>query len=169
MLDRRYRVVRAEEYVAIDAHGGIETPRPTDPEPLTPDWSPGAGAGARSPRVDDGLVLDPGAPLAPLQAAERVALRSLAYSGTRFPGPMLADSARAVESRPDVLLTGRSETDERLRGLPPPGPRRRHSRPHPQMELRRRRRPRQPGQDLEEGDVWPASFELLRTRILTQS
>ncbi|MFI6422916.1 DUF5954 family protein [Streptomyces sp. NPDC050842] len=102
VLDIRYRVVRAEEYAAVDAHGDIEAPRPTDPEPLTPDWSPGAGA--RSPRVDDGLVLDPDAPLSPLQAAERVALRPLAYSGTRFPAPVLSDSARAVESHPDVLL-----------------------------------------------------------------
>ncbi|MFE0654379.1 DUF5954 family protein [Streptomyces sp. NPDC059534] len=102
VLGTCYRVVRAEEYAAIDEHGGIETPRPTDPEPLTPDWSPGAGA--RSPRVDDDLALDPDAPLSPLQAAERVALRPLAYSGTNFPTPVLADSARAVESHPDVLL-----------------------------------------------------------------
>ncbi|MEU7123581.1 DUF5954 family protein [Streptomyces zaomyceticus] len=102
VLGTRYRVVRAEEYAAVDAHGGIETPRPTDPEPLTPDWSPSTGA--RSPRVDDGLVLDPDAPLSPLQAAERVALRALAYSGSGFPGPVVADSARAVESHPDVLL-----------------------------------------------------------------
>ncbi|MFE5300366.1 DUF5954 family protein [Streptomyces sp. NPDC056632] len=102
VLGTRYRVVRAEEYAAVDEHGGIETPRPTDPEPLTPDWSPGAGA--RSPRVDDDLVLDPDAPLSPLQAAERVALRPLAYSGPTFPPAVLADSARAVKSHPDVLL-----------------------------------------------------------------
>ncbi|MFI8522441.1 DUF5954 family protein [Streptomyces sp. NPDC085481] len=102
VLDTRYRVVRAEEYAAVDAHGDIETPRPTDPEPLTPDWSPGSGA--RSPRVDDGLVLDPDAPLTPLQAAERLALRSLAYSGSRFPDPVVRDSARALESHPDVML-----------------------------------------------------------------
>ncbi|MFF9502358.1 DUF5954 family protein [Streptomyces sp. NPDC014656] len=100
VLGTRYRVVRAEEYAAVDSRGGIETPRPTDPEPLTPDWSPAA----RGPLVDDGLALDPDAPLSPLQAAERVALRPLAYSGTRFPAPVLADSARAVESHPDVLL-----------------------------------------------------------------
>ncbi|MFI8327137.1 DUF5954 family protein [Streptomyces sp. NPDC085529] len=100
VLGTRYRVVRAEEYAAVDSRGAIETPRPTDPEPLTPDWGPGA----RGPKVDDGLVLDPEAPLSPLQAAERVALRPLAYSGTRFPDAVLADSARAVESHPDVLL-----------------------------------------------------------------
>ncbi|MER7625257.1 DUF5954 family protein [Streptomyces sp. NPDC126503] len=102
VLGTRYRVVRAEEYAALDDRGRIEKPRPTDPEPLTPDWHPGAGA--RGPRVDDGLVLDPDAPLSPLQAVERVALRPLAYSGTRFPAPVLADSARAVVSHPDVLL-----------------------------------------------------------------
>ncbi|MCX5232983.1 DUF5954 family protein [Streptomyces sp. NBC_00233] len=102
LLGARYRVVRAEEYAAMDEHGGIETPRPTDPEPLTPDWSPGAGA--RSPRVDAGLVLDPDAPLTPLEAAERLSLRALAYTGTRFPGPVLHDSAQALESHPDVLL-----------------------------------------------------------------
>ncbi|MER6475022.1 DUF5954 family protein [Streptomyces filamentosus] len=100
VLGARYRVVRAEEYAAVDSRGGIETPRPTDPEPLTLDWGPGA----RSARVDDGLVLDPDAPLSPLQAAERVALRPLAYSGIRFPAEVLADSAGAVQSHPDVLL-----------------------------------------------------------------
>ncbi|MFE1348776.1 DUF5954 family protein [Streptomyces sp. NPDC058757] len=100
VLGTRYRVVRAEEYAAVDERGGIETPRPTDPEPLTPHWGPGL----RSVRVDDGLVLDPDAPLSPLQAAERVALRPLAYSGIRFPDTVLADSARAVQSHPDVLL-----------------------------------------------------------------
>ncbi|MFE6063396.1 DUF5954 family protein [Streptomyces sp. NPDC056431] len=40
----------------------------------------------------------------PLQAAERLSLRSSAYSGTRFPGPVPHDSARAVETHPDVVL-----------------------------------------------------------------
>ncbi|MDX2565246.1 DUF5954 family protein [Streptomyces sp. TX20-6-3] len=102
VLETRYRVVRAEEYAALDAHGDIETPRPTDPAPLTPDWSPGASA--RSPRVDDDLVLDPDAPLSPLQAAERLSLRSLAYTGARFPDPVLHDSVQAVETHPDVVL-----------------------------------------------------------------
>ncbi|WP_435972170.1 DUF5954 family protein [Streptomyces sp. Qhu_M48] len=102
VLGTRYRVVRAEEYAGTDEHGDIETPRPTDPEPLTPDWSPGAAVAG--PRVDDGLVLDPEEPVTPLQAAERLSLRSLAYTGTRFPTPVLEDSARAVETHPDVLL-----------------------------------------------------------------
>ncbi|WP_241845568.1 DUF5954 family protein [Streptomyces sp. CB02261] len=102
MLATRYRVVRAEEYAALDPAGDVEMPRPTDPESLTPVWN--RGAGANSPRIDDGLLLDPGAPLSSSQAAERLSLRSLAYSGTRFPDMVLADSARAVETHPDVLL-----------------------------------------------------------------
>lgn len=102
VLGMRYRVVRAEEYVALDAHGDIEMPWPTDFGPLIPGW--GSGAGARGPRVDGDLVLDPDAPLSPVQAAERLALRSLVYSDTRFPGPVLQDSARALESHPDVVL-----------------------------------------------------------------
>ncbi|GGT26465.1 hypothetical protein GCM10010222_80340 [Streptomyces tanashiensis] len=102
VLGVRYRVVRAEEYAGLDVHGDIEMPRPTDPEPLHPDWSPGAGA--RGPRVDQDLVLDPDAPLSPLHAAERISLRALAYSGTRFPDAVLRDSARAVDSHPDVVL-----------------------------------------------------------------
>ncbi|MGW2303215.1 DUF5954 family protein [Streptomyces sp. NPDC001809] len=102
VLDTRYRVVRAEEYAGLDARGDVEMPRPTDPEPLTPDWS--RGAGAQGPKIDAGLVLDPGAPLSPSQAAERLTMRSLVYSGSRFPAPVLADSAHAVETHPDVLL-----------------------------------------------------------------
>lgn len=73
---------------------------PAKPEPLSPDWSPGA----RSPRVDDGLVLDPDAPLSPFQTSERLSLRSLTYTGTRFPYPVLHDSAQALETHPDVVL-----------------------------------------------------------------
>ncbi|MFF5921964.1 DUF5954 family protein [Streptomyces flavochromogenes] len=36
----RFRVVRAEEHAALDSRGGIGTPGPTDPEPLTLDWTP---------------------------------------------------------------------------------------------------------------------------------
>ncbi|MFE0654577.1 DUF5954 family protein [Streptomyces sp. NPDC059534] len=35
-LETRYRVVQAEEYAALEEHGDIETPWPTDPEPLSP-------------------------------------------------------------------------------------------------------------------------------------
>ncbi|MFI7342959.1 DUF5954 family protein [Streptomyces sp. NPDC050085] len=100
VLGTRYRVVRAEEYAVMDGAGDIEGPRATDPEPLTPDWT----RSTRDARVDDGLVLDPDAPLSPVLAAERLALRELAYTGARFPHDVLRESAQAVESHPDVVL-----------------------------------------------------------------
>ncbi|MEU3223392.1 DUF5954 family protein [Streptomyces sp. NPDC006976] len=100
VLETRYRVVRADEYADLDKDGGLETPRPTDPEPLDPDWSRGAGRA----RVDEDLVLNPDAPLSPMQASERLAMRSLAYSGARFPRAVLRDSARALETHPDILF-----------------------------------------------------------------
>ncbi|MBT2539431.1 hypothetical protein J7E99_01590 [Streptomyces sp. ISL-44] len=95
----RYRVVRAEEYAAAGP-GGIEEPRPTDPEPPVPDWD----RASRESEVDDGLVLDPEAPLTPTQALERLALRGLCYTGERFPEDVRADAERALDTHPDVLL-----------------------------------------------------------------
>jgi hypothetical protein len=92
-------VIRAEEYAGAGPDG-IEQPRPTDPEPAAASWD----LKDQEPELDDGLVLDPEAPITPTQAAERLALRSLAYSGERFPADVLRDSRRAVETHPDVLL-----------------------------------------------------------------
>ncbi|MEV5599794.1 DUF5954 family protein [Streptomyces sp. NPDC052496] len=94
----RYRIIRVEEYAGMGPDG-IEQPRPTDPEPAVPDWS----RGAKDP-IDEDLVLDPDAPVTPAQAAERLALRGLAYTGSRFPDSMCEDSRRALETHPDVLL-----------------------------------------------------------------
>ncbi|MFD7867158.1 DUF5954 family protein [Streptomyces sp. NPDC059783] len=99
VLGTRFRVVRAEEYAGMDARGNIELPRPTDPDPLDGGWEPGV-----SDPLDLDLVLDMDAPISPLQAAERLAMRSLAYTGSRFPADVRGDSARAVETHPDVLL-----------------------------------------------------------------
>ncbi|MFJ6760851.1 DUF5954 family protein [Streptomyces sp. NPDC091273] len=95
----RYRVVRAEEYAGAGP-GGIEQPRPTDPEPLSPDWD----RAAKGPGVDEGLVLDPDAPVTPTQALERLALRGLCYTGERFPEDVRADARQALDTHPDVLL-----------------------------------------------------------------
>ncbi|WP_327238359.1 DUF5954 family protein [Streptomyces sp. NBC_01317] len=99
VLGTRYRVVRAEEYTAAGPDG-IEQPRPTDPEPSVPNWD----RGVREPGIDDGLVLDPEAAVTPVQAAERLARRQLAYTGARFPDDVLDDSERALDTHPDVLL-----------------------------------------------------------------
>lgn len=99
VLGVRYRMVRADEYAGAGPDG-IELPRPTDPEPAVANWD----RSSREPEVDAGLVLDAEAPITPTQAAERLAMRSLAYSGTRYPPDVLRDSARAVDSHPEVLL-----------------------------------------------------------------
>ncbi|CAM5573905.1 DUF5954 family protein [Streptomyces avidinii] len=95
----RYRVVRAEEYAA-SGPGGMEPPRPTDPEPLVPDWD----RAVREPEIDDGLVMDPDAPVTPTRAYEQLALRDLCYTGERFPEDVRADSRRALDTHPDVLV-----------------------------------------------------------------
>ncbi|NEC04838.1 DUF5954 family protein [Streptomyces sp. SID7909] len=100
VLGTRYRVVRAEEYAGLTPDGGVELPRPTDPEPVLPEWTRTTETAA----VDDGLVLDPDAPVTPLQAAEMLTMRSFAYKGSRYPGNVLRDSERAVHTHPDVLL-----------------------------------------------------------------
>ncbi|MCX5206911.1 DUF5954 family protein [Streptomyces sp. NBC_00237] len=99
VLGSRYRIIRAEEYAGTGADG-IERPRPTDPEPVAADWS----REAETAKVDGGLVLDPDAPVTPSQAAEQLALRGLAYTGSRFPAEVLSDALRALETHPDVLL-----------------------------------------------------------------
>ncbi|OKI02398.1 hypothetical protein A6A06_15260 [Streptomyces sp. CB02923] len=98
VLGTRYRIVRAEEYAGTGPDG-IEQPRPTDPEPTVPDWDRSA-----KETFDDGLVLDPDAPVTPSQAAERLALRSLAYTGSRFPENVCGDSRQALQTHPDVVL-----------------------------------------------------------------
>nr|WP_308015473.1 DUF5954 family protein [Streptomyces huiliensis] len=95
----RYRVVRAEEY-AVAGPDGIEGPRPTDPEQPVPNWD----RAHRDRMLDDGLVLDIAAPVPPANAVERWSLRTLHYTGDRFPDDVRADSARALTTHPEVLL-----------------------------------------------------------------
>ncbi|MFJ4776733.1 DUF5954 family protein [Streptomyces sp. NPDC088762] len=95
----RYRVVRAEEYAGTGPDG-IEQPRPTDPEPPVPEWD----RATRDTAVDDGLVLNPDAPVTPSQALEQLALRGLCYTGERFPPDVRGDALRALDTHPDVLL-----------------------------------------------------------------
>ncbi|MFI0168030.1 DUF5954 family protein [Streptomyces sp. NPDC017095] len=99
VLGTRYRVVRAEEYTGL-GQNGIEQPRPTDPEPAVPNWDHRYS----DPQIDVDLVLDPDAPITPVQAAERLALRGLGYAGPRFPEDVVDDSRRALTTHPDVLL-----------------------------------------------------------------
>ncbi|MFE0173261.1 DUF5954 family protein [Streptomyces sp. NPDC059002] len=99
VLGTRYRVVRADEYTGMGPDG-IEQPRPTDPEPVIPDWN----HSSRDLEVDDDLVLDPATPVTPAQAAERLMLCDMAYSGAQYPDDVLRDSRQARDTHPDVLL-----------------------------------------------------------------
>ena len=99
VLGTRYRVVRAEEYAGSGVNG-IEQPRPTDPEPLVPEWS----LASKEPRVDAEVVLDPDAPVTPAMATERLALRNFVYAGSRFPDYVIEESRRALRTHPDVVL-----------------------------------------------------------------
>ncbi|MFD8982563.1 DUF5954 family protein [Streptomyces sp. NPDC059564] len=113
----RYRVVRAEEYAGAGP-GGIEEPRPSDPEPPAPDWN----RAVKEPGIDGGLVLDPAAPVTPTQAVEQLALRGLRYTGERFPEDVRADARRALDTHPDVLLLPATFTvveQSRARGWTP--------------------------------------------------
>ncbi|MFD6874121.1 MULTISPECIES: DUF5954 family protein [unclassified Streptomyces] len=107
----RYRIVRAEEYAGAGP-GGIEQPRPTDPEPPVPDWD----RTAKVPGIDEGLVVDPEAPVPPSQAVEQLALRGLCYTGARFPDDVRADARRALDTHPDVLLLPATFTVAERRG-----------------------------------------------------
>ncbi|MGC0421730.1 DUF5954 family protein [Embleya sp. AB8] len=95
----RFRVVRGEEYVHTDGNT-LEPPRPTDPDPAEPDWD----RRSSDPAPDLGFTIDPAVPVAIMAHAERMSLRDHAYTGPRFPADVLADSARAVHTHPEVVV-----------------------------------------------------------------
>ena len=99
-LGVRYRIVRGDECTRAGEEG-LEPPRPTDREPLHRSWDDRRD----SPSPDPGFVLDAGREETSLMAgALRVGLSGFAYRGARFPEEVRADSERAVETHPEVLL-----------------------------------------------------------------
>lgn len=99
LLGTRFRVVRAEEYAAVGPDG-IETPRPTDPEPAVLSWDPQTDEES----LDAGLVLDPDTPLTPSQATERLLMTGLVQTAAHFPDDFRQDARRALTTHPDVLI-----------------------------------------------------------------
>lgn len=99
-LGVRYRVVRGDELARTGEHH-LEPPRPTDPEPSLISWD-----GRHEPRSPDtGFVLDPEQDEAgPMAGALKLALRTFAYSGARFPAVVRKHSERAVTTHPDIVL-----------------------------------------------------------------
>ncbi|MGW5392135.1 DUF5954 family protein [Streptomyces koyangensis] len=99
VLGTRFRVVRADEYAAVGPDG-IETPRPTDPEPVVQAGEEPPGEG----RLDEDVILDPDAPLTPSQATERLLMTGLVQTAATFPDDFRADARRAIVTHPDVLI-----------------------------------------------------------------
>jgi len=96
----RYRVVRGDEF-ARAGEGGLEPPRPTDPEPVERSWERKARA-TRSRDIQ--FVLDPERVDGPAAGALKLGLQDFAYSGARFPSAVRADSERAVATHPELVL-----------------------------------------------------------------
>ncbi|MFC5200148.1 DUF5954 family protein [Streptomyces kaempferi] len=99
VLGVRYRVVRGDEF-ARSGEDGLEPPRPTDVEPLDLSWD--VQLKAPSPDVDFGL--DPHREDGLMAGAMKLSLRDFAYSGSRFPADVRADSERATAAHTEVVL-----------------------------------------------------------------
>ncbi|WP_097230385.1 DUF5954 family protein [Streptomyces zhaozhouensis] len=101
-VDRvRYRVVRGDEFARVGPDG-IEGPRPTDPdEPVAAaDWRRRRSV----PRRTRGLLLDHASPTGIMESIQRMELLALRYEAPRIPAEVRADSARAIETHPGVVL-----------------------------------------------------------------
>lgn len=98
VLDVRYRVIRADEFV-FSRGSEPEPPRPTDAEPVVLDWE-----GHDDPPLDRGFVIDHSAAAGLVATTERLALLRLHYRGTRYPVQVRHDSERAMVTHPGVVL-----------------------------------------------------------------
>jgi hypothetical protein len=99
VLGVRYRVVRGDEF-ARSGEDGLEPPRPTDVEPLDLSWD----VQLKTPSPDADFGLDPHREDGLVAGAMRLSLRDFAYSGSRFPADVRADSERATAAHPEVVL-----------------------------------------------------------------
>jgi hypothetical protein len=96
----RYRIVRGDEFARIGPDG-MEPPRPTDPEPVHPDWNPGRET---TPSRVQGVVIDHDRPVGPVEALGRQALHNQHYTAPPYPRDVREDSARALGTHPGVVL-----------------------------------------------------------------
>lgn len=96
----RYRVVRGDEFVRL-GEDHPEPPRPTDPEPRERSWERQTRS---TPLRDAGFALAPERVDGPATDRLRLALREFSYVGARFPADVRAESLRAVESHPELVV-----------------------------------------------------------------
>ncbi|RMI45858.1 DUF5954 family protein [Streptomyces triticirhizae] len=97
----RYRVVRGDEFARLGPDG-IEGPRPTDPDEPNADlaW----GERRPTPSRTRGLLVDHARPTGIMESIQRMELLGLRYEASRIPADVRADSARAIETHPGVVL-----------------------------------------------------------------
>ncbi|MEV1333168.1 DUF5954 family protein [Micromonospora costi] len=93
---RRWRVVRADTFTRFGPDGP-EPPRPSDPDSGADD-----SAGLYSDR--EGVLVDPGAPVGPVQAMVTVDLLSALYPAAGVPADVHADSRRALRTHPHGVV-----------------------------------------------------------------
>ncbi|MFB7272064.1 DUF5954 family protein [Streptomyces sp. NPDC056244] len=118
VLGVRYRVVRCDEFTRIGTDG-LEPPRPTDAEARDASWE----GLHHTESLDEGFVLDPGRDEGLFAGAMKLSLRSLAYSDSRFPADVRADSEQAATDYPDIALlpVGFGVAERRGKGWRPRG------------------------------------------------
>ncbi|MEU3963082.1 DUF5954 family protein [Streptomyces buecherae] len=99
VLGVRYRVVRGDEF-ARSGEDGLEPPRPTDREPADRTWS----VPSKEPSPDVGFAIDPDQDDGLIAGATKLGMRDFAYTDSRYPAAVRADSKRAASAYPDIAL-----------------------------------------------------------------
>ncbi|MET9293087.1 DUF5954 family protein [Streptomyces sp. NPDC003077] len=99
VLGRDHRVIRGDLFLRFGPEGP-EPPRPADPDP-----DPVAVAGRRTVRhAAEGFVIDPAAATGLAEGIVKTELLTYAYSSLVVPADVYADSVRARETHPGVVL-----------------------------------------------------------------
>ncbi|MEO3924471.1 DUF5954 family protein [Micromonosporaceae bacterium B7E4] len=94
---RRYRIIRAQPFIRMGPDGP-EPPRPTDPDPYPP------GEAEKAPSQMEGHVIDPAAGTGLTDGIVRMEMISAFHRVETVPEEVRADSYRALDTHPNVVL-----------------------------------------------------------------
>ncbi|MEE6261064.1 DUF5954 family protein [Plantactinospora sonchi] len=94
---RRYRIIRAQPFIRMGPDGP-EPPRPTDPDPYPP------GEAEKAPSQMDGYLIDPAAGTGLTDGIVRMEMTSASHRTRTVPENVHADSRRALDTHPNVVL-----------------------------------------------------------------
>ncbi|MFY1690830.1 DUF5954 family protein [Plantactinospora sp. WMMB782] len=94
---RRYRIIRAQPFIRMGPDGP-EPPRPTDPDPYPP------GQAEKAPSQLEGFVIDPTAGTGLTDGIVRMEMTSAFHRAETVPDEVRADSYRALDTHPNVVL-----------------------------------------------------------------